>query len=70
MTTHLISEAGGVKTYIDAKPLTNPQHAGWMQMRIYTTAEWSKDPGYEQTKLELFMEPEAFANLKSVINSL
>jgi hypothetical protein len=70
MTKNLISEAGGVKTYIDAKPLTNPQHVGWTQVRIYTTAEWSRDPDYEQTKVELFMEPTAFANLKSVINSL
>jgi len=67
---HLISEAGGVRTYINAEPLTNPQHAGWMQLRIYTTAEWSRDPDYEQTKLELFMEPGEFANLKTVINSL
>ncbi len=67
---HLISKAGGVSTFVDAKPLDNPQHAGWMQLRIYTTAEWSRDPDYEQTKLELFMEPGEFANLKTVINSL
>jgi hypothetical protein len=70
MTKQLISEAGGVQTYIDAKPLTNSSHAGWTHLRIYTKSEFSRDPDYEQTKIELFMEPDAFANLKTVINCL
>lgn len=70
MTKHLISEAGGVKTYIDAEALTNPSHKGWTRVRIYSTAEWSRDPEYQQTKLDLCLEPSDFANLKSVINSL
>ena len=70
MTKHLISEAGGVHTFIETKPLNIPSHAGWTQVRIFTTAEWSRYPEYEQTKVELFLEPQAFAKLKAVINSL
>ena len=67
---HLLSEAGGVRTYIEARPLTNSSHQGWTQVRIFTTAEWARQPDYEQTKVELFLQPEEFANLKAVINSL
>jgi len=70
MTKHLISSAGGVNTYIDAKPLTNPHHAGWTHVKISTVAEWARDPDYEQVKLDLCLQPEEFANLKAVINSL
>lgn len=66
----LLSSAGGVHTYVEARPLETPSHKGWMQVKIFTTAEWSRDPAYEQTKLELFLQPEEFANLKAVINSL
>ena len=67
---HLISEDGGVKTYIEAQPMTNPSHRGWTHVRIFTTADFSRQPDYEQTKLELCLEPSDFANLKAVINSL
>ena len=70
MTKQLISSAGGINTFIDAKPLTNPQHAGWTHVKISSTAEWAKDPTHEQVKLDLCLEPEEFANLKAVINSL
>ena len=67
---HLISEAGGVKTYVEARAMTNPQHQGWTHARIFTTADFSRQPEFEQTKLELCLEPGDFANLKAVINSL
>lgn len=70
MTKHLISEAGGVNTYLTVQPLTNPQHQGWKQVKVTTTYDFSRDPGYEQTKLDLFMDEAGFANLKAVINSL
>lgn len=66
----ILSDAGGVKTYIQAKPLETASHQGWTQVRIFTTAEFARDPDYEQTKIELFLQPEEFANLKAVINSL
>ena len=67
---HILSEAGGVTTYIEADPLVNPAHQGWTRVRIYTTAEFSRDPEYQQTKIDLCLDPRDFANLKAVINSL
>ena len=67
---HIINQSGGVTTYIESTPLTNPQHLGWMHIKIYTTAEFSRDPDYEQLKLDLCLDPEDFANLKATINSL
>lgn len=66
----LLSDAGGVKTYIQATPLSSPSHQGWTQVKIFTTAEFARDPNYEQTKLDLFLQPGELANLKAVINSL
>ena len=67
---HILSEAGGVTTYIETAPLINAAHQGWTRVRIYTTAEFSRDPEYQQTKLDLCLDPNDFANLKAVINSL
>ena len=66
----ILSKAGGVTTYVETEPLTNPQHQGWMRIKIYTTAEFSRDPNYEQLKLDLCLDPEDFANLKASLNSL
>ena len=66
----ILSDAAGVKTYIQANPLTTKSHQGWTQVRIFTTTDFSRDPDYEQTKVELFLQPHEFANLKSIINSL
>lgn len=67
---HLLSEAGGVQTYIEARTLDIPSHRDWTAVRIFSVAEWARNPDNEQTKLELFLQPEEFANLKAVINSL
>lgn len=66
----VLSDAGGVKTYIQARPLETQSHQGWTHVRIFTTADFSKEPEYEQTKVELFLQPHEFANLKAIINSL
>lgn len=70
MTKHLISEAGGVSTYISVTELANPSHQGWKHVKITTTYDYSRDPGYEQTKLDLCLDPDSFANLKTIVNSL
>jgi hypothetical protein len=70
MTKHLISEAGGINTYFLIQDLTNPSHCGWKHIKISTTYDHSRDPDYEQTKVEMCLDPEAFASLKAVINSL
>jgi len=70
MKKHLISEAGGVSTYLSVSPLADSAHAGWKYVKITTTYDFSRDPDYEQVKLDMCMDPEAFANLKAVVNSL
>jgi len=70
MTKHLINEAGGINTYLSVTELTNPSHLGWKHVKITTTYDYSRDPDYEQTKLDLCLDPSAFANLKAVVNSL
>jgi len=71
MTKHLISEAGGINTYLSVAELQNPSHAGWKHVKITTTYDNSqRDPNYEQTKLDLCLDPSAFANLKAIVNSL
>lgn len=70
MTKHLISEAGGINTYLSAQPLTDAAHKGWTYIKLTSTYEFSRDPDYEQVKLDMCLDPEAFANLKAVINSL
>lgn len=70
MTKHLISEAGGVNTYLSVTELQNPSHRGWKHVRITTTYDFSRQPDYEQTKVDLCLDPTAFANLKSIVNSL
>ena len=67
---HIINKAGGVTTYVESTPLSNPQHQGWTRVRIYTTADFSRNPAYEQIKLDLCLDTEDFANLKAVINSI
>lgn len=70
MTKHLISEAGGINTYLSVTELANPSHCGWKHVKITTTYDHSRQPDYEQTKLDLCLDPEAFANLKTIVNSL
>ena len=70
MTKHLISEAGGINTYLSVSELENPSHSGWKHVRITTTDDYSRQPDYEQTKLDLCLDPAAFANLKAIVNSL
>jgi hypothetical protein len=67
---HLINESAGVKTYITVAPLTNPQHQGWTQVRIISTADFSRDPDYEQVKFDMCMDPETFNLFKQTVNSL
>ena len=66
----ILSKAGGVTTYVETEPLTNPQHQGWMRIKIYTTAEFSRDPDYEQLKLDLCLDPEEFETFKKTVSGL
>jgi hypothetical protein len=70
MTKHLISEAAGISTYLAVSELESPTHRGWKHIKITTTYDYSRDPDYEQTKLDLCMDPVSFDNLKSIVNIL
>lgn len=70
MTKHLISEAGGINTYLSVTELETPSHHSWRHVKITTTYDYSRQPDYEQTKLDLCLDPAAFANLKAIVNSL
>ena len=67
---HLLSEAAGVRTYVEARELTNPQHQGWTFVRIFTKADFSRQPDAEQTKVEMCLQQHELAHFKDIINNL
>lgn len=70
MTKHLINEAGGVKTYVAVTELQNSAHQGWRHVKVTTTYDYGRDPNFEQTKLDLFLNADDFFKFKSIVNSL
>ena len=63
----LISNNGGYKLFLEIKPipaLKNLQH----ELRFTTVYENSKDPEDEQVKLQLVLDEQALAKLKTVIS--
>ena len=70
MTKYLISEAGGVRTYVTATPLQSPSHLGWTHVRISSSYDYARDPDYQQTKLDLCLSPGDLANLQAIINEM
>jgi hypothetical protein len=70
MTKHLISKAAGIRTYIELTPLQVASHQGWNHIKISSTYDFSKDPNYEQTKLDLCLSAQDLANLKAAINEM
>jgi hypothetical protein len=70
MTKHLISEAGGVRTYLALTPLQTASHQGWSHIKISSTYDFARDPAHEQTKLDLCLSAQDLANLKAAINEM
>jgi hypothetical protein len=70
MTKHLISEAGGVRTYLSLTPLQTSSHKDWNHIKITSTYEFARDPAHEQTKLDLCLSAQDLANLKAAINEM
>ena len=66
----LIDNSGGMKTFVELRPLTDPQHPGWMYLRLSTTWDNAKNPNNEQTKFDMCLTPEALATLKDFINEV
>jgi hypothetical protein len=70
MTKHLISEAGGVRTYLALTPLQTSSHPGWTHIKITSTYEFARDPAHEQTKLDLCMDSEDLIKFKAALNEM
>lgn len=71
MKKYLISESGGINTFISIAEMQNPAHQGWKHVKITTTYDHSvRDTEYEQSKFDMCMDPESFERFKSAINNL
>lgn len=66
----LIDNAGGYLTYIELRPLENPQHQGWVNLRVTTVWEEARSTVEEQVKYEVNLNPTAFKNFKDLLNEL
>lgn len=66
----LISDAGGYQTYMELRPLENPQHQGWVNFRVTTVWEGARSMVEEQVKYELNLDPNAVKNFKDLLNDL
>jgi hypothetical protein len=66
----LIDNSGGMKTFVELRPLENPQNPGWMYIKLTTTWDDAKAPHEEQTKFDMCLTPEAFATFKGFINEM
>lgn len=62
----LISNTGGLHTYLEIKPVTAVQ--GMTYLRVTTTFDGSKDPTDERVKFDICLDPKDLANLKTVLN--
>jgi hypothetical protein len=66
----LIDNSGEIHTYVELKPLTNPQHQGWYQLRVSTVYDAARNPNEEQVKLDMCLSPDAYSKLKGLFNDL
>lgn len=66
----LIDNAGGYLTYAEIRPFENPQHQGWVNIRVTTVWEGARSTVEEQVKYELNLDPIAFKNFKDLVNEM
>ena len=64
----LISDVGGMKTYLEIRDLEIP--ANMKYIRISTFYDGSKDPNSERTRFDMCLEEEHFQTLKDIINEM
>jgi hypothetical protein len=65
-----IDNSAGMKTFVELRPLENPQNPGWKYLKLTTTWDDARNPNEEQTKFDICLTPEAFAALKDLINEM
>lgn len=70
MTTRLISNNGGMKQYAQVTPMAVKGYEGWVNLKLYTTYDDSKDPTDQHTQLNICLDQQHLANLKQALNDL
>lgn len=68
MTKKLISDTGGMKTYIEIRNIDSPE--GMKYLRISTFFDGAKEPNSERTKFDMCMNHDTFQYLKNAINEV
>lgn len=64
----LIDDAGEIHTYVELTPFTNPQHKGWMRLKVTTVYDAARNPDEEQVRMDLCLNPESFQKFKEIFN--
>ena len=64
----LISETGGMKTYVEIRDIDVP--AGTKFLRVSTFFDGAKDPNSERTRFDMCMDETTFNALKDLINEV
>ena len=65
-----IDNSGGMRTFLELRPLENPQNPGWTYIKLTTTWDSANNPSEEQTKFDMCLSPEAFAAFKESFNEM
>lgn len=68
MTKKLISETGGMKTYVEIRNIDMP--VGTKYLRVSTFFDGAKDPNSERTRFDMCMDETTFNSLKELINEV
>jgi hypothetical protein len=64
----LISDAGGMKTFLEIRNIETPTNMKYM--RISTFYDGAKDPNGERIQFDMCLEEEHFQILKDFINEM
>jgi hypothetical protein len=62
----LISDVGGMKTFVEIRKLDNPTNMRYV--RVSTLYDAAKDPNGERTKFDMCLDNDEFETLKDFIN--
>ena len=68
MTKKLISETGGMRTYLEIRNVDTP--AGLKYLRISTFFDGAKDPNSERTRFDMCLDEATFNAFKEMINEV
>lgn len=68
MTKKLISDVGGMKTFVEVRNVAAPSNMKYI--RVSTFYDGAKDPNGERTRFDMCMEEEHFQNLKDLFNEM